>query len=164
MQRFTLQERLQVIKNYYQNSSSVVATQRTFSKDLGRHHRFSDKAIRRIVQKFESEFTLHDTKPPTRVREARSDENIAAVKASVEGRPKTSINRRSQELGLSYSTTWRILRWDLGLHPYKMVLTQKLEPGDHQKRREFADWALENLAENADFGKKSFSPMKHIFG
>ena len=44
------------------------------------------------------------------------------------------------------------------------MLTQKLEPGDHQKRRDFADWALENLAENADFGQTIiFSDEAHFW-
>nr|CAH7733497.1 unnamed protein product [Callosobruchus chinensis] len=38
--------------------------------------------------------------------------------------PRQSIPRRSQELGLSETTTWRILRQGLGLHLYKIQLIQ----------------------------------------
>ncbi|KYN09543.1 hypothetical protein ALC57_18330 [Trachymyrmex cornetzi] len=34
---------------------------------------------------------------------------------------------------------------DLGLHPYKIQLTQELKVNDHRQRRVFADWALEQL-------------------
>ena len=56
-------------------------------------------------------------------RFARSAENIAARSESVAKDPNVSIPRRSQELGLSYGTLWRILHLDLHLHPYKVQLT-----------------------------------------
>lgn len=40
--------------------------------------------------------------------------------------------------------TLRILRQDLGLIHYKVVLAQDLKPNDHRLRQEFADWALKH--------------------
>jgi len=80
---------------------------------------------------------------PVRRRHARSAENIAAVRESVWENPKRSISRRSQELGLSATSTWRILHRDLGLHPYKIQLIKELKVNDHRQRRVFADWVLE---------------------
>lgn len=154
MQRLTLPDRLEIIKKYYQSSSSVVGAQRLFTRELGRRHRYSAQVIRRTVEKFEREFTLQDKRPPRRQRKARSEENIAAAAASIADEPNLSISRRSQQLGLSQTSTWRILRKDLGLHPYKVVLTQELKPNDHRLRREFADWALEHLECDSDFGQK----------
>ncbi|EFN79652.1 hypothetical protein EAI_17038, partial [Harpegnathos saltator] len=57
----------------------------------------------------------------------RSAENIVAVSESVQDNPRQSIPRRAQELGLSQTSTWRILRRDLGLHPYKIQLAQELK-------------------------------------
>lgn len=37
----------------------------------------------------------------------------------------------SQKLGLSQNTTWRILRRNMGLHPYKIQLTQELKVIDN---------------------------------
>lgn len=154
MHRFTLPERLEIIKKYYRNSGSVVNTQREFRREVGRNHGFSEQAIRRTVQKFERKYTLLDSKKPTRMRTGRSEENIAAVAASVEDDSNRSYRRRAVELGLSAETTRRILRLDLGLHPYKIVMTQQLKPGDHGRRREFANWALAMLDDDPDFGKK----------
>ena len=128
MNKLTLPQRLETIQIFYAKSRSFGATQRAFRAKYGRNNAPSELAIRRIVDKLESEFTLHDSKPPTRTRNARSEENIAAVAASVSENDNVSIPRRSQELGLSTMTTWRILRLDLGLHPYKMVLAQELKP------------------------------------
>uniref|UniRef100_A0A2H1VYW1 SFRICE_025005 n=1 Tax=Spodoptera frugiperda TaxID=7108 RepID=A0A2H1VYW1_SPOFR len=56
----------------------------------------------------------------------------------VEEYQKLSISRRSQQLGLSKSTTWRILHKDLALKPYKIQLVQELKLTDHSNRRRFA--------------------------
>ena len=63
---------------------------------------------------------------PVYHRFARSAENIAIVSESVAEDPNVSIPRRSQELGLSYGTLWRILHLDLHLHPYNVQLRQQL--------------------------------------
>ena len=56
-----------------------------------------------------------DQPTPVRRRNARSDENVAAVRESVSEDLNLSIPRRAQELGLSQTSTWRILHKDLGL-------------------------------------------------
>ena len=66
------------------------------------------------MTKFRTKFTLLDIKPPTRLRRVRNEENIAAVSVSVNDDHQLSIRRRSQQLGLCYSTEWKILRKDLG--------------------------------------------------
>ena len=86
-----------------------------------------------------------------RQRSARSIENIAAAEASVES-PNVSLTRRPEALGMSVASLWRILRNDLGLHPYK--LTQELKPLDHQKRRMFVNWAEHQLENDSDFYRK----------
>ena len=69
--------------------------------------------------------------------------------------PNLSIPRRAQQLRLSHNTTWRILRKDLGLFPYKIQLTQELKPNDYLHRRQFADWAREQLEIDPNFSKNT---------
>ena len=45
--------------------------------------RFFHFMVSLIVTKFRTKFTLLDIKPPTRLRRVRTEENIAAVSASV---------------------------------------------------------------------------------
>ena len=66
---------------------------------FGRNNRSTRQAVRAIVDKFETEFTLLDVPLPKRRRIARSEEIIAAVSASIQNEPNQSIPRRSQELG-----------------------------------------------------------------
>ena len=164
MDNYTIEQRVQIIKIYYQNNESVRKTFRALREFYGRSNRPVESTIRRLVNKFESTGTVTDTTVPVRQRNARSEANIAAVNESVRENPNLSISRRSQELGLSQTSTWRILRKDLGLHPYKIQLTQELKPNDHSLRREFADWVLEHLEDDANFGRKIiFSDEAHFW-
>ena len=134
---------MQIIKIYYHNNESVRKTSRALHEFYGRNNRPAESTIRRLVNKFESSGTVTDTIVTVRQRNARSEANIAAVNESVHENPNLSVPRQSQELGISQTSTWRILRKDLGSHLYKIQLTQELKPNDHSLRRRFADWALE---------------------
>ena len=123
MAKFTNQQRLEIIKNYYRNSESVVATLRALTPIFGRNNRPTRQAVRAIVDKFETKFTLLNVLVPNRPRIARSEEVIAAVSASIQNEPNQSIPRRSQELSIAQRTLWRIMRKDLGLHAFKIKLT-----------------------------------------
>ena len=163
MESYSVEQHVQIMKLYYENGSSVRATYRALRPFYGRNDRPAESTIRRLVAKFESTGSVNVQPPRVRARSARSAENIAAVRQSVQDNPRLSIPRRSQQLGLSSTSTWRILRLDLGLHPYKIQLTQELKITDHRQRREFADWVLEQLETDPDFGKKIiFSDEAHF--
>ena len=120
----------------------MVATLRALTSIFGRNYRRTRQAVHAIEDKFETKFTLLDVLAPERRRIARSKEIIAAVSASIQNEPNQSIPRRSQELGIAQTTLWRIMPKDLGLHTFKIELTQELKPLDHLKRRNFSNWAL----------------------
>lgn len=154
MAPYTVQQRINIVQIYYENRRSVTITLRKLRPLFGRNNVPSERAIRDLVQKFETSGMLID-KPRVRYqRRGRSDENIARVSDSVREEPTTSIRRRSQQLTLSYGTTQRILTKDLHLKAYKIQLTQELKETDHQKRRTFVNWVLENTEVDADFCKK----------
>ena len=66
-------------------------------------------------------------KPPTRLSRERTEENIAALSASVNDDHQLSICRRSQQLRLCYSTTWKILRKNLGVKYFRIQLLQEFD-------------------------------------
>ena len=68
MVKFTNQQRLEIIKNYYRNSESVVATLRALTPIFGRN----------------KHPTRQDVPLPKRHRIARSEEIIAAISASIQ--------------------------------------------------------------------------------
>ena len=108
MVKFTNQQRLEIIKIYYRNSESVAATLRVLTPICGRNNRPTRQAVRAIVDKFETKFTLSDVLVPKR-RIARSEKIIAGVSASIQNEPNQSIPRPSQELGIAQTTLWRIM-------------------------------------------------------
>ena len=60
MVKFTNQQCLEIIKNYYRNSESVVETLRALTPIFSRNNRPTRQAVRAIVDKFETTFTLLD--------------------------------------------------------------------------------------------------------
>ncbi|KAK9876160.1 hypothetical protein WA026_011276 [Henosepilachna vigintioctopunctata] len=133
MKRLTNEQRLQIVEIYYQNSCSVKNVYRLLRPlppYYGRHNRPGESTIRAVITKFRTKFTLLDIKPLSRMRTVRTEENIAAVAYSVNEVREMSICNRSQQLGMCYSTTWKILLVDLGLKAYKIQLLQELKPND----------------------------------
>ncbi|CAH0550852.1 unnamed protein product [Brassicogethes aeneus] len=135
MPSISIENRIKNIETYNENGRCVKTTYRKIRDMFGRHGRPSENAIKNLVDKFKSTGSTNNIPTPIRVRPGRSAENIAAVSESVEQDPNLSIPRRSQQLGLSTMTTWRILRKDLSLKPYKVQLVQELKPADHYVRQ-----------------------------
>ena len=77
--------------------------------------------------------------------------NVDRVSAPVEGNPKTSCKRRSQELMLTKSTVHRILRKDLNLVPYLIPVKQALSAAAIEARREMCVWMQNRLDANPDW-------------
>lgn len=154
MERYTVQQRIQILEFYIQSAKSVTATIRKIKQKFGRNHRISKNTVTNIVNKFYRDGSVCDQPRSGRPRRARSEENIAAVRASAEAAPRTSTRRRAQQLGISRFSLMRILTIDLCLHPYKIQLTQLLKPEDHAKRLAFANWALHQHELDGDFFAK----------
>lgn len=160
MQQYTTEQRVKIIQTYYENGRSNVRTFRALREYFGIQNRPSRQAITNVVQKFERNGSVLNIKTPQRVRPVRSEENVANIRESVAQEPKTSIRRRSQQLGLRYTSTQRILAKDLNLHPYKVQITQELKPRDHLQRRMFCEWMLQH---EVDFSRKIiFSDEAHF--
>ena len=97
MNRLTKEQRIEF---YYQNARSVKKVHCALLPFYGQFNRPTEAAIRAIVTEFCTKFTLSDIKPPTRLCTVRTEENIAAVSASVNDDHQLSIRRRSQSLVL----------------------------------------------------------------
>ena len=114
-ERYTSQQRVEIIKIYYRNSESVTSTLRALHPIYGRNNRASRSTIERLVEKFEPTGTVQNVAVPVGQRGARSTENIAPAEASVAESPNVSPTRRSPALEISVTSLWRILRNYIGL-------------------------------------------------
>lgn len=163
MEKFTVEQRVQIIKIHYKNSENFAETVRKTRTIFGHHNAPSRNTVVNLINKFESTGSVVDAKRSGRPRSGRSDENIAMTAVSVDDDPTTSIRHRGQELGISSSSLQLVLAKDLHLHPYKVQLTQKLKPADHAQRRTFSDWVLEHHQVDHDFAEKIiFSDEAHF--
>lgn len=163
MEKFTCAQRVLIVKTFYQNGESYAATVRKLRNVLGRNEAPNESTVRRLMKKFFETGSTVDLKSPGRRRSGRTDQNIALVCDSVAVSPVKSIRRRSQQLGLRYSSVRRILRNDLKFWAYKMQLTQQLKVADHQKRRQFVDWVLRKRQEDDSFAQNIiFSDEAHF--
>lgn len=154
MERYTLEQRVIILKTHYKYGEYYAETVRKLRAIFGRDNAPKDTTVRRLVIKFEESGSVGDIKTPVRCRTSRSAENIAAVRESVAENPGTSIRHRSQQIDIPRSSLHRILTKYLNLHPYKIQLTQELKPADHALRRVFVNWVLQSQQVDSEFSNK----------
>lgn len=156
MERLSPAQRLQIVQLYYENQRTTRTVFRKHRETYGPHNRTTERTIHYTIVKFKTQFSLLDNTRPNRPHPARSEENIAAVAGSVRDDREESIRHRSQQLSLSYATTWCILRKDLDLKAYKIQLVQYLTPIDLLNRHRFSVWVLENFEKDPLFSTNIF--------
>ena len=146
MEKYSIPERTQIVKLFYQNRESIISTQRAYRRHYQVRNAPSDNAIRSIVRRFEQQGAVTDLPRTGRPRNVRTDENRERVREIVEETATTSTRRRSTELGISRSSLRRILH-SLQLFPYKVQMVQELKPADYEARLQCAI-RLQELAQN----------------
>ncbi len=72
-------------------------------------------------------------------------ENIQKVKTRLRRKKGVSARKLSMELGISATSVRRILKIDLGLKPYKMVIEPSLSDDQKIKRKQFTNWVRTNF-------------------
>ena len=97
MQRYTLQQRIGIVKIHYKSGEKFANTVRKIKSFLERREAPSRPAIVELVQNFELLEQLSDVENRIRARLARTRTNIASVAYSVEENPGLSIPCRSLE-------------------------------------------------------------------
>ncbi|CAH2088163.1 unnamed protein product [Euphydryas editha] len=122
MERYTNEQRILIVKLFYQNGESFAATVRKLRSIWGHNNAPKESTVKRLMDKFAETGSVSDVKTTTRHRPGRSTENVAAVRDDVAQTPSTSIRHRAQQIGVSKSTLQRILTKDLHLHAYKVQL------------------------------------------
>ena len=131
MEQYTPKECAEIAQRYIQNKFSIVLTQRAFRKKNKLKSAPVKNTIKSLYGKFVNTGNLSNASHASRQRTSRSDENIEAVRASIEETPTTSSYRRSQELDIARSTLQSIIHSDFKMFLYKIQMTQKLNSADY---------------------------------
>ena len=163
MDRFSLEQRFEILKTYFECGSVISETLRKLRTKFGRNAAPTARAIRKLMHKVRETGMLVDARRVPYTRPVRTAEAIAAVTESVRQNPGTSTRRRSQQVGIPRTTLRRILHKDLGMFAYKIQLVQELKPNDLPQRLRFAEWALNELNDDPNFARKIiFSDEAHF--
>ena len=108
-ERYTLQQRIEIVKIHYKNGENFAETVRKVQSFLGCREAPSRPAIVELMQKFKLLAQVSHVNNQTRARRTRTPVNIASVAHSVEEIPVLSIPHRSLELGISQRSPHWIL-------------------------------------------------------
>lgn len=144
-----------MIKIYYENECLLVKTLCVLRPIYGRRDGPSKSTSNiNLVAKIEASDSVNNKLTPEHWRNSRSVQYIAVVCSVQEDK------RQSNPWTWAFQTSsWQILCWDLGRHPYKIQLTQNLKFNDHRQSRVFTDWVLFWV-----FGGDPWFRLKNIFG
>ena len=134
MVRYTLEQRWEILRHYFENHGNVAKCVRKLRTDFERREAPSASYVRYLVKKVKEIGILIDKPKREKPKTVRTPENIAAVAESVYEAPSTSIHRRSQQFNISETSLRRILHEDLGMKPYQVQLVQELKPIDYSMR------------------------------
>jgi len=165
MDRISIKDRIELVKNYYKHAES--ATNALRKSNVGRNYRKrpSTQAVSDLVAKFERTGSVLDERGhfSGRGRTSRTPEMIdeaSKVHVITKG---ISVRKLALQLGTSKSTAHRIVRQDLGLYPYKVQIMQKVSEYDVERRLNFANTIVEMIdSSTLDINKILFSDEAHF--
>ena len=126
MGRFTLHQRKFVIESMLRVSSYKKCIL-DFKKRFGAT--ISQGAIGKIMKKWNESAVIQDQHRGRsgRPKHARSNNNISLIADAVrDSRGRMSIRKMAAVSGMKNTSTWNILRKDLGFKPLKPTVSQKL--------------------------------------
>lgn len=103
------------------------------------------RTIERWCQMIRRSGAINLSKPSGRPRLVRTKGNIRKVKNRLRRKRKVSAQRISMELDIPETSVRRILKNDLGLHPYKKIIEPLLSDDHKFKRKKFANWVRTNF-------------------
>lgn len=132
---YSILEKVKIVE-FYEETNSVVATQRKFRHHYNVRRSPSSKTIKNIAVKFETKGSvLNQHKGASgRPKECRTVENIETVRLSVIEDPKKSYRKRAQALNMKPTSLLTVLRKDLKFIPYKCHTVQLLSNADKAAR------------------------------
>ena len=128
---YTLEQRWEILRHYFENHGNVAECMRKLRTDFGRRGEPSAPYVHYLEKKVKETGILIDKPKREMPKTVGTPENIAAVAESVCEAPSTSTH----QLDISETSLRRIL---LSMTPYKIQLVQELKPIDHPMRFRFA--------------------------
>lgn len=156
-----LSERIEILILYYQNGETAggaLDAYRKKHKTKTATGPWSRAAVGNLVRKFETSGSVHDAprRRSARLVAQRTNQIQEEVHTVAQAAPRgeSSVRDISRRTGIPITTVWRTMRYELKLYPFKMQHVQELQPGDYQRRLEWAEYLLWAMEVDADYTKK----------
>ena len=144
MYRYTLQERVFIVRTYWK-TESIKSCQQQFLEKFGGRHPPSKPSIWALSKRLETKGSLLDEH--TGGHPKMSEETNQNVTDRLLASAKKSLRRLSQELGLSRNTCERAVK-KRKLHAYRISVAHELKESDQVKRVAYCRWFETLLKEN----------------
>ena len=94
--------------------------------------------------------------PPSCPRFIRTKSNIQKVKYRLRRKKRISVRKLSMELGISNRSVRRMMKNDIGVNSYKIVIEPLLFDDQKIKWKKFANWVWTNFRKKGAPGEFSF--------
>ena len=105
---------------------------------------------------------MDKNKSKVRLVRVTTASNLEKAKQIIEEKRNVSLRHLSQQLGTSYGSAHTIVKKKLIMHPYKIQICQKLQPGDFDRRVQFCEWFLQKLQDPDFLGGLIMSDEAHF--
>ncbi|CAF3257917.1 unnamed protein product [Rotaria socialis] len=128
-----------ILLSKYQNGDTPTKMFRDLNGGIGL------RTIKRWCQMILQSGSITLSSPPGCPRLARAKGNIRKIKNRLRRNKRVSARKLSLELDISETRVRRILKSDLGLHPYKKFVEPLLSDDQKIKRKKFANWIRTNF-------------------
>ena len=164
MGRFSLQDRILMIKYYYGCDGNITLAQRKWSSHHKNRPKPDNHTFRSLVDKFEETGEVTDRTRKDKGTRSTSPEVIAEITNRIAEEPRISTRRLAQEVGISRSTVLRLLKKDMKEFAHKVQSAQRLTEHDMVRRFNFAVEMCEMIDQGRiDVNKIIFSDEAHFW-
>ena len=109
---YTLEQRWQILRRYFENHVNVAEYMRKLHMDFGSREAPSATCVRYLVKKVKETGILIDKPKLEKPKTVHTSENIAVVAEFACEAPSTSINRHSQQLNILETSLRKIFHKD----------------------------------------------------
>ncbi len=137
---YTTEERIFLLASFIE-TKSYGQVQRAFLAHFKCSYRKkpSRRVIQCLIQKFYAAGSVLDDKGKVGAKRTVRKEKKKEACALIKENPQASLTCLAQQLGVSKTMTYHILREDIGLFPYKVHIVQKLSAFNKAKCLQFAE-------------------------
>ena len=146
---YTLEHRCEMVVMYGACQRNARAAARMFNARFP-HHACSHNVILRTVERLRRTGQVQVEPHTARVRVATNELHSTVVLAHIAINPHTSTRATARVIGISQASVVRILQ-RYHYHAYHVHLHQGLCPADYQRRFDYCNWMLNQIAQTPAF-------------